>query len=118
LDQSNQFAKLNEDKVVNNEQTIEYMFILKDGFSVKKTFYDDIQQRLVEILPAMEEGCGYTLQALAGDDYWLALDNDHRRLAGRCVADMVENGKVPLGFFGPCCQSPKKYLRICNPIQK
>ncbi len=95
--------------IKHTETVIEYLVIKKGRYLVEKSLYEDIQRQVKEIMPALETGAHYSLQDLVGDDYWFALDNTHKRQAGRCMVDMVENEQLPLEFAGHPCKSPKKY---------
>jgi hypothetical protein len=88
------------------------LIVLHDGFPVKKAFYDLIRVRVEEIIPALQPGITYTLQTLCGEDFWQPLTPVERSVAGRCMANMVRESRLPLAMVGCEHQSPKKYVRI------
>lgn len=83
--------------------------LLCNGYCVPQAFYDSILSQVREVLPALIPGETYTLKMLCGPDYWDPLDDGDRRIAGRCMADMVAKNLLPLRFAKSKHEYPKCY---------
>lgn len=83
--------------------------LLNDGYTVSPVFYAAIRDQVREALPFLERGKKYTLEILCGDDFWQELTNGERRMAGRCMAQMVANRKLPFQFAHHKHEYPKWY---------
>jgi hypothetical protein len=88
---------------------IEVLVMLRDGTTVKDTFYKMIFQRIDEVLPAVVPGIPYTAEDLCGKEFWKHLANE-RTLAGKCVAHLVRSGKLPFVMVGCEHQYPRRYM--------
>lgn len=90
---------------------IEYL-LLFDGetfYTVSKAFYDAVRVQVEEIIPATIRGVKYTLEDLCGDEFWHQLGAGEQRMAGRCMADMVCRGLLPLSPAKGKHEYPKLY---------
>jgi len=83
--------------------------MLYDGYTVPEKFYNVVLYQVREILPALIPGEKYTLELLCGDAFWLPLSDGQRRMAGRCMAHMVNNDQLPLCFAITKHEYPKRY---------
>jgi hypothetical protein len=86
--------------------------ILYDGettYTVSKDFYDSVRCQIDDILPAVKSGEKYTLEMLCGPGFWELLEDGERKMAGRCMANMVFNGLLPLTFADSRHEYPKYY---------
>jgi hypothetical protein len=89
---------------------------LNDGTSVCLDFYEAILLQVDEVLPALECGVNYTAKMLCGETFWASIKGDCT-LAGRCLADMVAQEKLPLTSTGVTAQNAQQYqlkeLELC-----
>lgn len=86
--------------------------MLFDGHNVytaSAAFYTTIRLQVEEVIPAMERGVKYTLEMLCGDAFWRTLSDGEKRMAGRCMAHMVANKRLPLCFTDSKHEYPKWY---------
>ena len=88
---------------------VETMTLLGDGTSVPLEFYDRIKGLIEEVIVCLVPDCSYTVRMMCGEDYWAKLKKGEVLLAGRCVADMVKKGLLPLEPAGCEHQFPKRY---------
>ena len=82
---------------------------LDDGYTAPKPFYDRIKHEILDVLHVLQPGADYTAKELCGPDLWKGLKGNDASLAGRCVADMVRKGVLPLRFAGCEYDNPKRY---------
>ena len=87
---------------------MEYI-ILNNGHTVTAVFFYDLLHQIQEIIPGMIPGVKYELKVLCGPAYWNPLTNGQKRLAGKCMVHMVENGMLPLQFAEGRHEYPKLY---------
>jgi hypothetical protein len=85
------------------------MILLSGGHSVTEAFYKKVELQVEEIIPALTPEASYTLEILCRDEFWQQLSSVERRLAGRCMANMVSKEELPLVFVGCPHSLPKKY---------
>jgi len=69
---------------------------LKNGRWVNNDFLQIIKDIVVEIIPALEPGAGYTLKTLCGDAFWGKLSPGEQKQAGWCMKHLVLSGELPL----------------------
>ena len=80
------------------------------AYTVSAAFYNAIRLQVEEIIPALERGVEYTLEMLCGYAFWRTLSDGERRMAGRCMAYMIANNRLPQFHFVGCPhEHPKKY---------
>ena len=91
--------------------TIVYM-PLHDGTWVSKDFYREVQQQVEDVLPAVEPDFICTLEMLYEPEAWKQLSDGKRRLAGKCMSHMAQEGILPFKPAGKPCTSPKRYRLI------
>ena len=84
------------------------LILLNDGTSVSLDFYEAILFQVEEVLPALEYGVNYTAKMLCGETFWTSIKGDCS-LAGRCLADMVAQEKLPLTSTGVTAQNAQQY---------
>ena len=93
------------------------LLILYDGhrmFTVSAAFYNAVRLQVEEIIPALERDEIYTLEELCGDAFWGPLTSGECKMAGKCMAYMVVNNRLPqLRFVGCPHENPKKY-QLCK----
>jgi hypothetical protein len=70
--------------------------VLASGHKVAKEFYDLIHQQASKIIPTLRRIRAYPSKKLCGEIFWETLTSEQQRLAGRCVAEMVKWGQLPL----------------------
>lgn len=88
------------------QKTIE----LHGGYTVPVAFYNIIALQVEEAIHQMQAGEIYTVEKLCGEEFWLILGTpDNQRLAGRCVADMVNQGRLPFEFIQYKHSPTKRY---------
>ena len=92
--------------------TTEYFIVLEGGYTVPQPLYERIKHEILDILHVLIPGAEYTAEMLCGPELWGSLEKDEHSLAGRCVADMVRKGVLPLWFVGCEHQHPKRYALI------
>jgi hypothetical protein len=86
--------------------------MLHDGYCVSAPFYNTVLLQVEEIIPALERGVKYTLEMLCGEKFWDLLTDGENRMAGRCMANMVVHGQLPLRFAHSKHEYPKWYQLI------
>ena len=95
---------------MENQTHTETYVMLELGLAVPRWLHDSILELVTEAAPLVDPRCGHRLEILCGEEFWTPLSNWHRRLAGRCMAYMVEHERVPFCFAGHPCETPKKYM--------
>jgi hypothetical protein len=83
--------------------------ILCDGYTVPNTLYTNVREQVAEIIPAVERDVKYTLEMLCGREFWDQLTDGEKRIAGRCMAQMIVKGLLPLRFAETKHEYPKRY---------
>ena len=89
--------------------------ILYDGhevYTVSAALYSAVRYQVEEIIPALTPGVKYKSEWLCGNAFWDPLSDGKKRMAGRCIANMVANGLLPLRFAESRHEYPKWYLLI------
>jgi hypothetical protein len=69
---------------------------LESGHKVSKEFYDLIHRHASTVIPKLRRNRAYQSKGLCGVAFWETLTADQQRMAGRCVAEMVRWGQLPL----------------------
>lgn len=87
----------------------EVIMILGDGYTAPKSFYERIKYEILDVLHVLQPDVDYTAKELCGPDLWKGLKGSEPSLAGRCVADMVRKGVLPLRFAGCEYDNPIRY---------
>jgi hypothetical protein len=80
-------------------------------YSLDAEFCDVIRRQIEEIVPALISGVAYTLEELCGEEFWSTLSVGQCRYAGRCMAWLVTNNRLPL-CFAPSRHEFPKYYRL------
>ena len=86
--------------------------ILYDGlrwYTVSAAFYNDALKTVSEVIHLFLTGDIYTLRKIYGEALWLDMTRGDRSKAGKCMAHMVANKRLPLRFVGCTHDDPKKY---------
>jgi hypothetical protein len=86
-----------------------HYIVLYDGYTVSAAFYNSVCHQVEEIIPAMEPDMRYPLKVLCGKAFWQPLSDGEKRMAGRCMAQMVVGGLLPLRFAEGRHEYPKLY---------
>ena len=96
----------------NHKGTALYL-ILYDGhrwYTVSAAFYNDVLNTVSEVIHIFVHGDKYTLRIMYGEVLWLQMTRGERRMAGKCMAHMVANDRLPqLRFVEHRHEYPKKY---------
>lgn len=82
---------------------------LSDNFSVAPEFYDAIRFHIQERLQHLRLHHYYEAKQLAGAEFWDLMDRGDQRLAGRCIANMVSRGLLPLARVKGKHEYPLRY---------
>ena len=79
-------------------------------YTVSAEFYNDVLNTVSEVIHIFLPGDIYTLRKIYGEALWLQMTRGDRRMAGKCMAHMVANKKLPqLRFVDGTHEYPKKY---------
>ena len=98
---------------MSDSYTTEIYILLHDGKPASKSLYDTVRLLVEEVIPGMVPGVGYTTEILCGEDFWVSLkDDNERRMAGKCMANLVKIGKLQLKIQGCEHKFPRKYMKI------
>lgn len=98
----------------NDNYIAEYM-TLYDGetfYTVTAVFYDTVLVLVKESIPGLIPGEKYKCEWLCGDAFWKLLSAGEQRMAGRCLANMVVYGVLPLRIVKTKHEYPKYYELI------
>jgi hypothetical protein len=98
-----------------NQNNVHMYIMLYDGdnvYTASAAFYTAVRLQVEEVIPGMERGVKYTLEMLCGDAFWRTLSDGEKRMAGRCMAHMVVNKRLPLCFAESKHEYPKWYELI------
>ena len=87
----------------------EIMVILQGGHVAPHPFYDTIRDLILEQIPAIKPNQVVKLEDFYDPEAWHQMDIEERKLAGRCMAQMVLYGILPLEFVGCKHSSPNEY---------
>ena len=79
-------------------------------YTVSAAFYNDVLNTVSEVIHLFLPGDKYTLRIIYGEVLWLHMTRGERRMAGKCMAHMVANNRLPqLRFIEHEHEYPKKY---------
>ena len=98
-----------------NRNDVHTYIMLYDGeniYTVSAVFYNAVRHEVEESIPGLIPGEKYKSEWLCGDAFWEPLSDGEKRMAGRCIANMVVNGLLPLRFAESKHEYPKWYLLI------
>ena len=62
-------------------------------------FIDAIYSKALDRIPKLTCSEVYNAQHLLGVEYWMTLDRDQAKRAGKCLAYLVQHESLPLAFF-------------------
>lgn len=79
----------------NNRE--DYVLLL-DGTSISKGFFNNIFKQVEGMMAAIKRDKHYTLKEICGDRFWRRLDTGDRIMAGKCMALIVTEMKLPFVF--------------------
>ena len=85
------------------------LFDGKRVYWVDLDYYNSILELVIFILPALIPGARYTTEKLLGPEFWAPLGDAGKQLVGRCIVDMVRNGRLPLRRIGCRHRRPAQY---------
>jgi len=72
---------------------------LLGGYKAPLAFYGFVEEQVEDAMKEVQAGKIYTLEMLCGGEFWLILETpNNQRLAGRCFAHMVHQGRFPFEF--------------------
>ena len=95
-----------------NHNDVYTHIMLYDGdnvYTVSAAFYNAVRYEVEESIPGLIPGMKYKSEWLCGDAFWEPLSDGEKRMAGRCIANMVVNGLLPLRFAKSKHEYPKLY---------
>ena len=96
----------------SHEGTSIYLILCDESrtYTVSAAFYNDVLNTVSEVIHIFVPDDKYTLRILYGEVLWLEMTRGERRMAGKCMAHMVANNRLPqLRFVGCEHENPKKY---------
>ena len=80
------------------------------AYTVPAAFYNGVLNTVSEVIHIFLPGDKYTLRIMYGEVLWLEMTRGERRMAGKCMAHMVANNRLPqLRFVEHEHEYPKKY---------
>ena len=98
-----------EDRGASHSRRLYLM--LDDGTFVDRIFYGRLLEHVLERVPSLTPGAPRSLKQICSPSFWTMLGNGERRIAGRCVSDMVAKEVVSLAPVEQRHEYPKKYCR-------
>jgi len=96
----------------NHGGTTVYLILYDEHrtYTVSAAFYNEVLNTVSEVIHIFLPGDRYTLRKIYGDALWLHMTRGDRRKAGKCMAHMVANDRLPqLRFVEHEHEYPKKY---------
>ena len=95
----------------NHKGTTVHLILYDDHhtYTVSAAFYNDVLNTVSEVIHIFLPGDIYTLRKIYGEALWLDMTRGDRSKAGKCMAHMVANKRLPLRFVGCTHDDPKKY---------
>ena len=99
-------------KQLETVKVIPTHIILYDGqhpYTVSAALYNDVLNTVSEVIHLFIPGDKYTLRIMYGEALWLEMTPGDRKKAGKWMAHMVANKRLPLRFVGCPHDDPKKY---------
>ena len=96
----------------NHKGTTLYLILYDENrtYTVSAAFYNDVLNAVSEVIHLFLPGDIYTLRKIYGEALWLQMTRGDRSMAGKCMAHMVANNRLPqLRFVGCEHENPKKY---------
>ena len=85
------------------------MVLLQHGHVAPQSFYNGIRDLILDQIPAIKPNHVFKMEVFYDQEDWLQWDPEKRKLAGRCMAQMVLYGILPLEFVGCKHNSPNEY---------
>jgi hypothetical protein len=79
------------------------------AYTIPAALYNDVLKTVSEVIHLLVPGEIYTVEIIYGKALWGPLTDGEKRMAGRCLAHMVANRRLPLRFVGCPHEHPKKY---------
>ena len=84
---------------------------LLGGYKAPVAFYKIVAQQVEDAMYQVKADKIYTLKELCGDEFWLILNTPrNQRLAGKCFAHMVDQGRFPFAFIQYKRSRTKHYI--------
>lgn len=71
---------------------------LNDRWSAPRAFYQRVLSAALKTVPNLETGLAFKAEHVCGANFWVALSSSQAKLAGRCIAHMVDTEQLPLVF--------------------
>ena len=95
----------------NHKGTTVHLILYDDHhtYTVSAAFYNEVLNTVSEVIHLLLPGDIYTLRKIYGEALWLDMTRGDRSKAGKCMAQMVANKRLPLRFVGCTHDDPKKY---------
>ena len=95
----------------NHNDTTAYLMLFDEHrtYTVSAAFYNDVLNTVSEVIHLFLPDDIFTLRIIYGEALWLLMTPGDRKKAGKCMAHMVANKRLPLRFVGCPHEKPKKY---------
>ena len=95
----------------HHEDTAIYLILCDEHrtYTVSAAFYNDVLNTVSEVIHLLLPSDIYTLRKIYGEELWLQMSRGDRSKAGKCMAHIVANKRLPLRFVGCPHDDPKKY---------
>ena len=95
----------------NHKGTTIYLILCDEHrtYTVSAAFYNDVLNTVSEVIHIFLPDDIFTLRIIYGEALWLQMTRGERSKAGKCMAHMVANKRLPLRFVGCPHDDPKKY---------
>ena len=78
-------------------------------YTVSAAFYNEVLNTVGEVIHIFLPGDIYTLRKIYGEALWLHMTRGDRRKAGKCMAHMVANNRLPQLHF---VEGPHEYPKL------
>lgn len=84
---------------------------LPGGYKVPLEFYEIVASQVEDVMHEVQTDKIYTAKMLCGDVFWGILKTPYnQRLAGKCFAHMVSQGRFPFEFIQYKRSKTKHYI--------
>ena len=70
------------------------------GRFVQQALFNRVSRQVKNRIELLQPGVAYTVKKICGGLFWDQLSSGDQKMAGLCVADLVERGELPLRCAG------------------
>ena len=102
-------TNLNDEMIITQPSDTQMMVLLQHGHIAPQSFYNDIRDLILDQIPAIKPNQVVKLEDFYDPEVWHRMDVEERKLAGRCMSQMVIYGILPLEFVGCKHSFPNEY---------